>query len=321
MFNYENFKSEIFFIQPSQLDQLVLEVFEYQYQNNSIYRAFCQHLNKHPENISNVMDIPFLPIELFKTKKVVTGSFEAEKIFKSSGTTGIQRSTHHIKNVSFYHHLAKVAFEGLYGSISQFEVMALLPSYQQQGNSSLISMVDTFMQDAKPGSTYYLNDLGQLKTNLQKPGKKILFGVSYALLDLATTPVNTQNLIVIETGGMKGRRKEMIRKDLHSVLKQGLGLDEIHSEYGMTELTSQAYGINGNFKLPNWSKILIRDINDPFTYLANGQTGGINIIDLGNIDSCAFIETQDLGKMSPNGTFEVLGRFDNSDIRGCNLLI
>lgn len=322
MFNYENFKSEIFFIDAANFESSALDVFQYQFHNNIIYNHFCLNLNKHPDNVTKVTDIPFLPIEFFKTKKVVSGTFKSEKIFKSSGTTGMERSRHYVKDLSFYHHLAQRAFETRYGKLADYEILALLPSYQEQGDSSLISMIDSFMSLSKPESSYYLDNREQLNIHLKGPGKKLLFGVSYALLDLIeSSNVETRDLLVFETGGMKGRKKEMIREELHSQLNKGLGIKVIHSEYGMTELTSQAYGVGGFFSFPEWCRVLIRDTNDPFSYLGSGKSGGINIIDLGNIDSCSFIETKDLGKQHDNGTFEVLGRFDNSDVRGCNLLV
>ena len=324
MINPENFKKQIFSLQSNQFNDYALSVFEYQYTYNDVYQTYCVQLGKNPSNVSDIQSIPFLPIEFFKTQKVVTGKWESEKIFKSSGTTLQSRSKHHVKDVEFYHHVTKHTFEKFYGSLSEYEILALLPSYQEQGDSSLISMIDYFMKFASSDSSYYLHNHQELIQRLQNSSNKknLIIGVSYALLDL-TEYQFTQNpdLLIMETGGMKGRRKELIREELHNIFKQKFGVREVHSEYGMSELSSQGYSINGIFQLPNWSKILIRDTNDPFTYLNENKTGGINIIDLANIHSCSFIETKDLGKLHSNGTFEVLGRFDNSDIRGCNLLI
>lgn len=324
MINPENFKSEIFFIQSNQFETQCLLVFNYQYEQNTIYQQYCEHIGKHPGNVNRITDIPFLPIEFFKSRKVVTGSWVEEKIFKSSGTTQQTRSLHFVKDLEFYHNIARHTFEQFYGKLADYEILALLPSYQEQGDSSLISMVDHFMSLSRPESQYFLGNHTELinQLSVDSSAKKLVMGVSFALLDLLDNSTSIPGKpIVMETGGMKGRRREMIREELHDQLKSGFEVPNIHSEYGMTELTSQAYSVDGIFQLPEWCKILIRDINDPLSYLDNEKTGGINIIDLGNIHSCAFIETKDLGKTHKNGTFEVLGRFDNSDIRGCNLLV
>lgn len=324
MINPENFKSQIFSLQSNQFNDYCLGVFAYQYQHNPVYQDYCKQLGKNPTNVYSIESIPFLPIEFFKTQKVVTETWEAEKIFKSSGTTLQTRSQHFVKDVNFYHQVCQHIFEGFYGSLGDYEILALLPSYQQQGDSSLISMVDFFMSKAAPESSYFLYNHNELIQHIQEPTtyRRLIIGVSYALLDLLEKhQTQDQNLIIMETGGMKGRRREMIRPELHQIFKKGFGVNQIHSEYGMSELTSQGYSVNGIFRLPSWSRILIRDTNDPFSYLGENKTGGINIIDLANIHSCAFLETKDLGKLHKNGTFEVLGRFDNSDIRGCNLLI
>ncbi len=295
-----------------------LAAFEYQYQSCDLYHQYCNYLQRNPKNVKQLTDIPFIPIEFFKNHAIKSGSWQETKIFKSSGTTKTGRSQHYIKDLGHYHHMAKLNFENLFGPLSNYQLIAILPSYQEQGDSSLISMVDYFMEFCLPNSGYYINeDLDQL---IQSSTNKILIGVSYALLDCAINSYQASNSIIMETGGMKGRRKEMTRDELHQVLKRGFGVNEIWSEYGMTELQSQAYGRSGEFGFPNWAKCLIRDINDPFSYLSDGKTGGINIIDLANIDSCCFIETKDLGRILGN-KFEVLGRFDNSDIRGCNLMI
>lgn len=320
MFDYENFKEDLPFISPDSFESKALELFNYQFHKNKVYHQYCNNLGRTPENTHQIKEIPFLPIEFFKTQKVVTDTWEVEKIFQSSGTTLQQRSKHYVRDIHYYHYLSKKIFESHYGPLKDFQIIALLPSYLEQGDSSLISMVDHFIQHARAGSQYCLNSTFPLRDH-NNP-KRLIIGVSYALLDLCEqVTFNDPDVIIMETGGMKGRRKEMIKEELHYVLKTSFDVSDIHSEYGMTELTSQAYGKNGVFQFPPWVKVMIRDINDPFTFMGTGKTGGLNIIDLGNIDSCAFIETQDLGKKAQNDHFEVLGRFDNSDIRGCNLLI
>lgn len=323
MFDPENFKSEIFFTANENFTKKALALFEYQWENNEIYQSFCVNIGKNPKNVTSLSEIPFLPIELFKTQQVKTGSWDSEKIFLSSGTTGMERSKHHVRSVRFYHSVAQNVFESAYGNLGDFTILALLPSYLEQGQSSLISMVDHFIQNSKTGSGFVLDNDDLIDRLDTASGKKLIIGVSYALLDLAESPLrpDLSDAIIMETGGMKGRRKEMIREELHTQLKKAFKVPSIHSEYGMTELFSQAYGENGLFLFPQWCKCLLRDINDPLSYVECGKTGGINVIDLANIDTCAFIETKDLGKMRENNFFEVLGRLDNADIRGCNLLI
>lgn len=323
MFDSENFKANLFFTNEHDFEEKALELFGYQWHNNEVYQKFCQNLNKSPHNVQSIFDIPFLPIEFFKTDRVTTGDWEPEKTFLSSGTTGMERSKHYVKSVSFYHQVAERIFNQAFGPIEEFTVLALLPSYLEQGDSSLISMVDHFIKKSN-GRSCFVKDVGMLPALLEKlKTKKLLLGVSYALLDLADADVRTHfsDCIIMETGGMKGRRKEIVREELHSLLKWSMKVTDIYSEYGMTELLSQAYGKNGLFSFPAWARALIRDINDPLTYIDTGKTGGINVIDLANVDSCAFVETKDLGKLAKTGFFEVLGRFDNSDIRGCNLMV
>lgn len=314
----EEFKHRIFEINEETFQDRSLEAFEYQYASCQVYQEYCNHLKRTPENVNHLVEIPFLPIEFFKNHAVKSGEWEESKIFKSSGTTATGRSQHFIKDLRLYHESAKSNFESFFGSLSEFQIIAILPSYQDQGDSSLISMVDYFMQFSKVGSGYFLESNVEQELNTER--KKLIIGVSYALLDLAEKFPETSNAIIMETGGMKGRKKEITRRELHESLQNGFGVNHIWSEYGMTELQSQAYGLAGDFKFPAWAMCYIRDINDPLSYLPEGKTGGINVIDLANIDTCCFIETKDLGKKSPE-SFEVLGRFDNSDIRGCNLLI
>jgi len=311
-----------------EFDTLALDVFRFQYGNNKVYQQFCDHLKKSPQNVSDYLQIPFLPIAFFKTHKVLSTQKEAKTIFTSSGTTQSITSNHYVPDLQLYEESFLKAFKTFYGSPEDLCILALLPSYLERKGSSLIYMVNNLINKSKHAdSGFYLNNLEELYQKLQeldKMGTKtLLIGVSFALLDLAEQfPMHLKNTIVMETGGMKGRRKELIRQELHQILKKGLGVNKIHSEYGMTELLSQGYSKGeGIFQTPPWMKIITRDTEDPLTMQSNGKTGGINVIDLANIYSCSFIATQDLGKTYPNGTFEVLGRFDDSDIRGCNLMV
>jgi len=305
-----------------------LKVFRMQYADNPVYREFCGYLNTKPAKVRQLTDIPFLPIGFFKSKEIISKGKKSEAIFTSSGTTGSLTSKHLVSDLQVYEHSFRKAFDHFYGNIKDYCVLALLPSYLERQGSSLIYMVDDLIkQSGHEKSGFYLDDLEGLTdqlAQLEAAGTKtLLIGVSFALLDMAENyPVKLRNTIIMETGGMKGRRKELIREELHHILKSGFGVEGIHSEYGMTELLSQAYSKgNGSFETPPWMKILIRDTEDPMTYQPMGKTGGMNIIDLANVNSCAFIATQDLGKMHPDGCFEILGRFDNSDIRGCNLMV
>lgn len=319
----DSFKKDIYQIEESGFEAAAVALFDYQWHENELYQSYCTHLSKNPTNVSRLTDIPFLPISFFKSHEIRSGSWKPEKVFKSSGTGNTSRSQHLIKDLDFYLENTIRSFESTYGNVKKYQIRALLPSYQEQGDSSLIAMVDHFMSRA-PKSAYYLKkDKDLIKDLLDNNETSLLIGVSYALLDLAEKyELDLNDQIIMETGGMKGRRKEMIRDELHGILRNAFNLDQIHSEYGMCELFTQAYAPkNGVFSFPKWAKVLVRDINDPFVYLPENRTGGINIIDLANVDSCAFIETKDLGKAGDNGVFEILGRFDNSDIRGCNLLI
>ncbi|HIP37425.1 MAG TPA: acyl transferase [Crocinitomix sp.] len=301
-----------------------MEVFRFQYDNNKVYKTFCDLLKTDVNKIKNIKDIPFLPISFFKTHKVYCGDEQADIKFNSSGTTGMVTSTHFVKDISIYEQSFKQTFEIFYGNIKDYIVLGLLPSYLEREGSSLIYMVDSFIKQSNhKNSGFFLNEFDKIERIIAKNEKKILLiGVSYALLDfLEQNHPNLANCIVMETGGMKGKRKEIPKLQLHQILKEGFNVNSIHSEYGMTELLSQAYALkDGKFVTPPWMRVLSRDINDPFTYTPKGKTGGLNIIDLANVYSCAFIATQDLGKVYDD-YFEVLGRFDNSDIRGCNLLV
>ncbi len=321
--------SEIFSISNnSEFENLALKVFKFQFENNSVYRSFCDLLYKHPSDIKTVTDIPFLPIQFFKSHKIVSNPHNIQATFTSSGTTGSTTSKHYVTNLELYTQSFFTSFLQFYGDIEDYVILALLPSYMEREGSSLIFMVNELISRSnKPESGFYLNNLSALKDQLLKldgEGKKVLLiGVSFALLDLVETQkFQLKNTIIMETGGMKGRRKELIRSELHEVLKNGFGVKQVHSEYGMTELLSQGYSRrNGVFHCPKWMKILTRDIEDPLSLQGYKKTGGINVIDLANINSCAFIATQDLGLVYNDNSFEVIGRFDNSDIRGCNLMV
>ncbi len=308
--------------------EFTLEVFKFQYEHNRVYRSFCDGLGKSPDSVNELREIPFLPIELFKSSRVVSFSHSEEKVFLSSGTGGDNRSRHYIADTSVYEKSFTECFRIFYGEPSSYCILALLPSYLERDDSSLVYMAAKLIeQSGHPASGFYLDDLGTLAERvreLEREGQAfILLGVSFALLDLAALfPMKLSNGIIMETGGMKGRRREMVREELHAILGKAFGQKNIHSEYGMTELLSQAYsGGEGRFRCPPWMRILIRDSNDPLEILDHGLAGGVNVIDLANIYSCSFIATQDLGKLFPDGVFEVLGRFDHSDLRGCNLMV
>jgi len=312
----------------TEFEDLALQVFKFQFENNPVYRSFCDLLYKHPSEVKTVKDIPFLPIQFFKTRDILSSSDKIKTTFTSSGTTGSSTSKHHVTNLDIYTKSFKKGFEQFYGKIEEYVILGLLPSYLEREGSSLIHMVDAMIKTSKYSeSGFYLNNISELKNtleNLDSQGKKILLiGVSFALLDLVETyQFHLKNTIIMETGGMKGRRKELIRSELHTILKSGFGVENIHSEYGMTELLSQAYSKgHGVFNCPPWMQVITRDTEDALSIQSVGETGGINVIDLANINSCAFIATQDLGRTNIDGSFEVIGRFDNSDIRGCNLMV
>ena len=320
---------DIFSIQTdADFVQAALQTFGYQYQHNKVYQRFCTLLGRTPDKVRQLTDIPFLPIEFFKSEAVYCGNERPTTVFTSSGTTGSQTSRHYVKDLAVYQQSFRQGFADFYGNIEEYTVLALLPSYLERTGSSLITMVaDLIERSGSADSGFYLNEydlLAEKLTSLDRSGRKVLLiGVSFALLDLVETHrFQLKNTIVMETGGMKGRRKELIREELHAILCEGFGVEYIHSEYGMTELLSQAYsGGSGLYESVRWLKVLIRDTNDALSYQRLLKTGGINLIDLANIHSCSFIATQDLGRLHPDGRFEVLGRFDNADIRGCNLLI
>tara|TARA_R110002073_G_scaffold157738_2_gene313142 strand:- start:10793 stop:11773 length:981 start_codon:yes stop_codon:yes gene_type:complete len=322
-------KNDIFNINSqSQFEEIALKIFRHQFENNKVYRSFCDLLYKHPSEVKTIKEIPFLPIQFFKSHRVISSIKGIQETFTSSGTTGKISSKHFVTDIDLYEQSFRKGFQHFYGNIEDYVVLALLPSYLERDGSSLIYMVNDMIANSKqPESGFYLNNLDALKNTLidleSRNKKTLLIGVSFALLDFVETyRLELKNTIIMETGGMKGKRKELIRAELHKTLKQGFGVNTIHSEYGMTELLSQAYSKgNSIFKTPPWMQILTRDTEDALTIQAYGKTGGINIIDLANINSCAFIATQDLGKVYKDGSFEVMGRFDNSDIRGCNLMV
>jgi hypothetical protein len=311
-----------------QFEKIALKVFRFQYENNLVYKEFCDFLKVEKQFVKTLEQIPFLPIQFFKNHNVVSNTNEIQETFTSSGTTEMISSKHLVTDVSLYEQSYRNAFSEFYGNIEDYAILALLPSYLERSDSSLIYMVKDLIElSNNEHSGFYLHnydDLISKLVELDNAGQNILLiGVTYALLDLVEKQkYELKNTIIMETGGMKGKRKEMIREELHEILCDGFGVQNIHSEYGMTELLSQAYSLgNGIFECPSWMQILIRDTEDAMTYVNNGKTGGINVIDLANINSCSFIATQDLGKKYPNNSFEVLGRFDNSDIRGCNLMV
>ena len=308
--------------------KMALTVFKHQFKNNKVYRSFCDLIYVHPSDVRKIEEIPFLPIQFFKSRKVLSSIDEIQEIFTSSGTTGSTTSKHFVTDISLYKESYLEGFKHFYGNIEDYVVLALLPNYLERKGSSLVFMVDDLIKKSKNSeSGFYLNNIDELAQKLIKLDnngqKTVLMGVSFALLDLVEKHQFTlKNTIIMETGGMKGQRKELVREELHQLLQYGFKVHEIHSEYGMTELLSQGYSKgNGIFETPPWMKILARDTEDALTILPIGKAGGINVIDLANYNSCSFIATQDLGKVHKNGTFEIIGRFDTSDIRGCNLMV
>ena len=322
-------QNAVFNIQnQSDFKTCALQVFRHQFKNNAIYRSFCDLLYIHSSDVKEIEEIPFLPIQFFKCHAVLSSTQAVKETFTSSGTTGSSVSKHMVTDLSWYTKSYTKGFEYFYGPIEDYTVLGLLPNYLERDGSSLIYMVDDFIKKSnKPASGFYLNNLTELSKTLialDKKGEKVLLiGVTFALLDLIERQqFKLHNTIIMETGGMKGRRKEIIRNELHEILCAGFGVSKIHSEYGMTELLSQGYSSgDGVFDCPPWMKILARDTEDALTMVGTNKTGGLNVIDLANYNSCSFIATQDLGKVDNNGSFEVLGRFDHSDIRGCNLMV
>jgi phenylacetate-coenzyme A ligase PaaK-like adenylate-forming protein len=327
--NIKSFKSLLYSLNEQNVDDIALRVFRYQAENNPIYATYIHHLGCEVQKVTRVDEIPFMPISFFKNHSLKTGSWGVDTFFASSGTSGEATSTHYIEDLNFYLNHAERCFTHFFGPVHQYHIFALLPSYLEQGNSSLVAMIDSFIKKSQSEfSGFYrydqeklLEDINQTKRNTSR--KIILWGVSFALLEFAERfHPDLRECIVFETGGMKGRRKEITRTELHNQLKKYFNLNSIHSEYGMTELLSQAYTKGEELFYPSpWMKIFVRDSLDPREKGLIGRSGGLNVMDLANIHSIAFVETEDAGKVFEDGSFEVLGRLDNSDVRGCNLLV
>ncbi|HEX4373797.1 MAG TPA: acyl transferase [Puia sp.] len=320
-------ENKIFLSQKNNFEETSLQIFRMQSEHNPVYKKYIEELKIDKSQINSLTDIPFLPVNFFKTQKIKTTNFEENVFFESSGTTETINSRHFVKDISLYKKSFVEGFKKFYGEPEQWCVIGLLPSYLERKNSSLVFMVDELIKmTGHPKSNFYLHDFEKLSAELKllenEKQKALLIGVTYALLDFAEKyPTSLTNIVVMETGGMKGQRKEITRKEVHDLLKKQFSLSSIHSEYGMTELLSQAYSKNnGVFECPPWMKVLVRNEDDPFDISFTGA-GIINIIDLANIYSCSFIATDDAGKIFENGDFEISGRIDGSDLRGCNLLV
>ena len=329
MFRREQFIKSIFEINsPQEFNELAVQLFHHQAYSVQAYKDFLRFLNIRSSNITKISDIPCLPIQFFKKKHILTEGLDTKTIFRSSGTTASKTSEHLVHDLSLYEKSFRTFFESTYGSCDNLVILALLPSYLERKDSSLVHMVSKLIELTKNSrSGFYKNNYEELVSkieNLIKSEKRIvLFGVTFGLLEIIEkyTNLDWSHVTIIETGGMKGRGRELTRTELHKYIKTHLRVSEVHSEYGMTELLSQGYSIGEIFTPAPWMKVMTREVDDPFTYTAHNRTGGINVIDLANVDSCAFLATDDLGKTQENGTFEVLGRFDHSDVRGCNLLV
>lgn len=324
----ETLLNQIASVGASNFEAVALDVFRFQAKHNLLYADYLALLGIQPDLIQSILEIPFLPIQFFKNYEIKTGNWQEALVFSSSGTTGTQTSRHYLRDTDWYRQNARLAFQQFYGNITEYCVLALLPAYLERSGSSLVFMADDFIEQSRyPQSGFFLYNTDALLKIIEECQKKavpcLLIGVSFALLDLAEQQQpDLSGVIVMETGGMKGRRKELTRAELHDILTTAFKVENIHSEYGMTELLSQAYSKGqGLFHAPNTMKVMTREITDPLQVQQRGKTGAINIIDLANLDTISFIATDDLGKVYPDGTFEILGRMDNSDMRGCNLLI
>jgi hypothetical protein len=325
----KSFKDRLKFVDENSFTDFSMDLFHFQFKNNPVYKKYVRSLDINPDSIKRLIDIPFMPISFFKYQEIKTLNWDPYITFESSGTSRMLSSKHFIEDDNFYKDISSSIFSHFYGKPEDYIILALLPSYLERNNSSLVYMVNFLIElTGSEHSGFYLSNLNELRNKINflktSVSKKImLWGVTFALLDFACNyPLNMENMIIVETGGMKGRSEEIVRKDLHEQLLQNLKVNSIHSEYGMTELLSQAYAHdNGRFHCPPWMKVIAREINDPFSLVPSGQQGVLNIIDLANIHSCAFIATEDLGRVYDDGTFEILGRLDNSDMRGCNLLL
>lgn len=321
-------EEQIFRVEKKSFDELAIAIFHHQYKHTAVYRRFVDALNVDPSSVSTLTDIPFLPIQFFKSYQVVSDRYDSfAQVFESSGTTGQVPSKHIVQDIQLYEESFITYFEEIYGDVRNLVILGLLPSYLERGQSSLVYMVDALIKRSEfKESGFYLHnhaDLFEVLTQLEaKKQPCILIGVTYALLDFAEQySLNLKHTKVMETGGMKGRREELIRDEVHTILKDAFQLNEIHSEYGMTELLSQAYAVkDGCFKPAPWMKVLIRDINDPFQLEKKGR-GVLNIIDLANLNSCSFIATDDIGELNEDGSFYVFGRLDLSELRGCSLMV
>lgn len=318
----------LFSLQEKDLEAAALEVFRYQYEENELYRAYTDALHIQPAAVKTLHQIPFLPIQFFKTHTVTCGKFKPELVFESSGTTQTVNSRHFVREASLYEQSFTATFERFYGPVEDYVILGLLPSYLERKHSSLVYMVENMVKRSRhPASGFYLYEHDKLFKQLQelesRGQKTLLIGVTFGLLDFAEHyAMRLQHTIVMETGGMKGRREEWTRQQVHTFLQERLGCPAIHAEYGMTELLSQAYSYEqGFFHCPPWMKVMVRDENDPFQLYDEQAAGVINVVDLANLDSCAFIATEDIGRLHDHGTFEVLGRLDNSALRGCSLMV
>jgi phenylacetate-coenzyme A ligase PaaK-like adenylate-forming protein len=325
---YKGFERDLYSVNEKNFVDIAVQLFHFQVENNPIYRDYVKHLGIAPAGVSSLHDIPFLPISFFKSHNLKSGNWNPETVFTSSGTTGQQTSQHAVKSLDFYRHHTVRCFEHFFGDITHYHFLALLPSYLERTGSSLVAMIEYFIDKSRSQhSGFYLRNEQKLLDDVQRlrsDGKKtIVWGVTFALLDLAERYYpDLSHCIVFETGGMKGRRTELTRQELHSTLCEAFRVDKIFSEYGMTELLSQAYSGGKNaFFCPPWMRILSRDMTDPMEKGLLNTSGGINVVDLANADTVAFIETEDVGKVYDDGSFEILGRFDNSDVRGCNLMV
>ena len=328
METFKSFDLDLYSVNDVSFSDIALQVFHFQVENNPVYKTYITHLGINIAAVRTVEEIPFLPISFFKNNEIKTGSWQAETTFTSSGTTGQRTSSHAVRSLDFYLTHSVRCFEYFFGDLTQYHFLALLPSYLERRDSSLVAMIQHFMQKSRSNfSGFYLHNTEELIKDLEKlknnTKKTVLWGVTFALLDLAERyNPDLSHCLVFETGGMKGRRPEITRHELHSRLNRGFNTGRIYSEYGMTELLSQAYTRGENaFFCPPWMKVLVRDLTDPMDKRLLNESGGINVIDFANLDSIAFIETEDIGKVYSDGSFDVLGRMDNSDVRGCNLMV
>lgn len=324
----DDLKKRIFETEEANFEKTALEVFYYQFHHVPVYHQFCHLLHRHPQNVKQLCNIPFLPIEFFKSQMILAEEKFASTVFESSGTTGSFPSKHYVADENLYRQSFIRSFERSYGSLTDYVILSLLPSYLERNHSSLVYMATELMRlTQKTESGFFLKEYQELKSRLkalkEKGQKTILLGVTFALLDFADQyPMEFPELIIMETGGMKGRREELTRREVHEQLTRAFKVKTIHSEYGMTELLSQAYSKgNGIFQSPPWMKVMLRDLYDPLQVQPFGAGGAVNVIDLANFYSCSFIATGDAGRVNEDGSFEIMGRLDNAEVRGCNLMV